>query len=805
MNLYATAVPSIEGKPIAFRIHAHPAWNSTNTLRAQGPGSLEGIWWQPRSGLIDILVINNSSSGEVSGTLSLFDAGGKRWSQFLTFGPHQIERIAVSDLVKKAGLSGSYGGIGLEVPNSASALDAVHLMYDQTGKFSASLEMFSRDPSATVRERTGRDQKQWTMRAPMLALLRPDPALGLSPNTKLQPTVFVRNTTARTLPAEIELSWHGDSRKGQVKLPELQLGPFATHQLQIWAMQKQLGIPDDAHWALVSLTTTGAPDDLIAIASSRDCSGLYNAETRFSGGEGGHFAGGEWRTDATHNQIAAITNVGTQPTAALLTLHYDNGEKKYEMEQTIAPGDQMWVNLAQLAQQGVPDRKGNLLPVDVSVVTYELQDQTPGGHNLMANDLAVDSASGQAVPNCPTCCGYPDYSVTFSPDQIEVLVDGLEDPLIDGTNACSGVVVDITNSFTVWNSDNASIAEVTTRKVQGVGVGATTGYAEGDVEVFGGPCGCLFEIVEPTVPINVASLTCTPSAVTRSGNVTCTVGAPPGSTFSGWTFTGSSVVTSSSTSASWSGQMVTSGTVSVAVKLSEGATMNPSAVVTVTNRSGFASASVAATQESNNFPCPGGGPTLSVPSPPSANYTESGGEVGALGNFCNVIEFEFNAAAVTDGGPNNGYKYVSSVSPTANGVNSAYYYVISPDLQNASSAFSAAQCGNYNAQTTPHGYISQPNLLANTIRHESGSVQSHYAQYVAAMNNSSNNIGTVAEQQVGLPSTSNTGFIADVTNTLTTKANTINSAAEVEPCGCNYNSTCTFQGYTNFLPYVSCN
>ena len=349
MNLNATAVPSIEGKPVAFRIHAHPAWDPTSTLRAQAPGSLEGIWWQPRSGLNDILVINNSSNQEVRGALSLFDAGGKRWSEVRTFGPHQIERMAVSDLVKRAGLRGSYGGIALEVPNSASALDAVHLMYDEAGKFSASLEMFSRDPNATVRERTGRDERQWTTRAPMLALLRPDPALGLSPQTKLQPTVFVRNTTARTLSAEIALSWRGDSGKGQVKLPELQLAPFATHQLQIWAMQKQLGIPDDAHWALVSLSAIGSPDDLIAIASSRDCSGLYNVETKFSSGEGGHFAGGEWRTDATHNQIAAITNVGTEPTDALLTLHYNNGEKKYELEESIAPGDQMWVNLEQLA------------------------------------------------------------------------------------------------------------------------------------------------------------------------------------------------------------------------------------------------------------------------------------------------------------------------------------------------------------------------------------------------------------------------------------------------------------------------
>ena len=104
------------------------------------------------------------------------------------------------------------------------------------------------------------------MRAPMLALSTPDPALGLSAEKTLQPTIMVRNTTARNVSANGTLSWRSDSGKGQVKLPELQLAPFATKQLQIWAMQKQLGIPADAHWALISLTTNAAPDDLIAIA-----------------------------------------------------------------------------------------------------------------------------------------------------------------------------------------------------------------------------------------------------------------------------------------------------------------------------------------------------------------------------------------------------------------------------------------------------------------------------------------------------------------------------------------------------------
>ena len=66
-----------------------------------------------------------------------------------------------------------------------------------------------------------------------------------------------------------------------------------------------------------------------------------------------------------------MTNGGAKATDALLTLHYDGGKKRYELQQTIAPGDQMWVNLNQLIRNRVPDRKGNLLPVDLKSVTYD--------------------------------------------------------------------------------------------------------------------------------------------------------------------------------------------------------------------------------------------------------------------------------------------------------------------------------------------------------------------------------------------------------------------------------------------------
>jgi hypothetical protein len=57
------------------------------------------------------------------------------------------------------------------------------------------------------------------------------------------------------------------------------------------------------------------------------------------------------------------------------------------------------------------------------------------------------------------------------------------------------------------------------------------------------------------------------------------------------------------------------------------------------------------------------------------------------------------------------------------------------DLENTNSTFYQSQCGNYNATTNPNGFISGSNLLADTTRHESGTVNAHYENYVVAQNN----------------------------------------------------------------------
>src|ERR1700685_822563 len=263
------------------------------------------------------------------------------------------------------------------------------------------------------------------------------------------------------------------------------MAPFATQQLQIGAMQKQLGIPDDAHWALVTLTSRTAPNDVIAIGSSHDASGRYNLQSPFSPTVAGHFAGGEWRADSTHNHILSVTNSGQEPADTLLALHYANGAKTYEMQQSIQPGDQMWVNLASLIRDRVPDRKGNVLPADLTFGTYDVQQINSAPRSLALAGLAVDQTWGYRIaPPDGICCSYG--SMGWVPDSIVLDPEGIAVTDIDAVDSCTDQWTDISSDFTTWSSGNTSVAVVTRQKVQAVGVGTTTGSADGHIFVGGG-------------------------------------------------------------------------------------------------------------------------------------------------------------------------------------------------------------------------------------------------------------------------------------------------------------------------------
>lgn len=654
--------------------------------------------------------------------------------------------------------------------------------------FAALMKMFPRDPSSTVAERSWGRVQQWTTRAPMLALTNPDPALGFPLGTVLQPTILVRNTTSQAYSVDMRFNWRSATGSGKSPSTGLALGPYETHLVDVAALQAQKMLPPDADWASVILSAPIHPDDFMAVAMSYDQTGRYGAQTPFRDQLAFHWEAGKWEVDGMHNSLVTVGNGGSKSVRAQVTIFYNQGTGSYQLEQTLAPDDQMWLDFGKLIRDRTADNSGRTLPADLTFGTYTVKDLTDvGTGNLYEGKVILDRRYGNAAYGCAWCCGLNNPHFTGNPITIPVL--GIQAQQIKATNVCTGAEMDVTGSFDILQTGDSSIATASSYQVHGVGAGATTNFTSGDL-VFGHERmygeECPMHHWTPTGPVNVAQLACT--SVPRGSSATCTV-TPPSVTVTAWQFQDSNnntVTRSQNVGAlTWSGTMVTSGTVSATIS---GLAAPVTASITVTGRNWHITTPNPVEVANGTF--------VPLPVPPQPTGLDSG-----LGESSETETWPgFSSTFISDNGPNQGYGYYVTQPAFTNN----YNYEINPDLENTSSTFYLQQCGNYNAQTN-QGFISGSNLLTQTKRHEYNSpTQSHYAFYSQSFSGS-NNPGDYVESRVAVPGTSQGTFDSGTASGLQTNAQSVTNAFSVEPFAVNEDGSGNFLGNINYAPYTPCN
>ena len=145
--LYSSVMVRADGRPIAFHLDGFGRGYTYET------GSREGIWWLPRPEVTDYLILTNSGERLLEPRLVLFDASGKTWRQSLTLPAHQSQRVSIRALLGQSGLQGSYGGFKIDIAQGARFLDSAHVLFEQSGGFSAVMKMFRHDPRTTFASR----------------------------------------------------------------------------------------------------------------------------------------------------------------------------------------------------------------------------------------------------------------------------------------------------------------------------------------------------------------------------------------------------------------------------------------------------------------------------------------------------------------------------------------------------------------------------------------------------------------------------------------------------------------------------
>jgi len=171
------------------------------------------------------------------------------------------------------------------------------------------------------------------------------------------------------------------------------------------------------------------------------------------------------------------------------------------MQQRIQPGDQIVVNFADLIHNRVSDRKGNVLPADLTYGTYDVKDLGSGHGSLSVGALVLDRMWGYraAVPS-PDCCGFG--SPLLDLDSAYVDVGGFESIGATATDQCTGQPESIFDSITDWWSGNSAIAQVTKGKATGVSPGTTTANGSGEIVECSGNTE-YFQEVAPSAPVTV--------------------------------------------------------------------------------------------------------------------------------------------------------------------------------------------------------------------------------------------------------------------------------------------------------------
>jgi hypothetical protein len=191
-----------------------------------------------------------------------------------------------------------------------------------------------------------------------------------------------------------------------------------------------------------------------------------------------------WEYDAQHDSIITAGNGGTTPTQAAFTIFYNQGTQRYDLEQTLQPDEQMWIEIGKLIREHVADKNGKTLPANLVSGSYEFRDLT--NHvigTLFEGKVIYDKTYGNAAYGCAFCCGYFSAQVLYNP--LAVFIGSASYNGVKAFHSCSNNYDDVSASFAGnWSTTNTAIATVDfLGNHTGVSAGSTTsntfGYITG--------------------------------------------------------------------------------------------------------------------------------------------------------------------------------------------------------------------------------------------------------------------------------------------------------------------------------------
>lgn len=685
----------------------------------------------------------------------------------------RLTTAQVAEYAKRIGrpVAGAIGGITLEHDGPASALYATGWL-DDAGAGYSNMMSFA-DPAAGVGSKLFGVQ---LFLGKQPGLVEPGRPLDLETH------VVIRNISSGSVMANATAHFKRGAGVEAVTLPPLRLDAGAVGEYDLNQLQMDGKIPRGVSEILLEVDSFAAPGALIGRAYSISADRSYGLYSVLESQGTGAFSGVHWSLQGDDNTIITIANTGDQAKPAVVELAHTGGSMVL-MPIEIMPRESRTINLRRDLERLLPDRS-RISGAGLSGGYRVVSPDDPLHAELVVKTHVLSLSRRTAAPFYGSCAYATSlYLQGGEFSTLGVFVGQGHDVQPRCNMSTGGSAGEYGAILQPDGGNQISIGPQYgyTRTITGVNAGSRSMLFSADVPTQSNPCGSsILAGFAPLAQVAVApGITCGPP-VTRGQSATVNV-SNLGSAAIKWDFlVGGQVKVTKNGGSSWSGVMVTSGTVRATITPPNGSPFVKECTITVNNRNWHTN-TPSATQVSN-------GTINTLPVPPAL------GADSGLGYHGIDVGFTVTYQAVS-GGPDDGYAFFQNQPVTSLWSR----YIINPDLENSGSTFSQRQWGAC-------GIISHANLLTQTRRHEYNHLsQSHHAKFDSLLSNSAYNPGDFVEPRISPPGSNFLTFEQGTASAMQAQLNQLQALYEAfEPYPVNYSASGTPLGNINYAPYTSC-
>jgi hypothetical protein len=330
--------------------------SSVSRRRAQSGSSIwEGAWWKHDADIQGFVAISNVTDQETQARVRLISASGAlAQPKTINLKPRSTQMLSLESGLNA---SGEEGGIRIESSSQPGSLAVVGGLLNAKEGYSANI------PFAQA---MGSEAGPVTLGSAGIMVGKPDAMMRFPSETTFTSYLVLRNTTARTLPVSLQVSYMSTDGPISKQFSE-SLAAQATKRVNLDNILPALATKDFSGSINVGASYTGLPSDVVMASGSVDQTGNYVFEVQPQVlAPARKKLGNYWDLDAGSNTMYSLWNPTDAPQNVVVALHYDNGAGRYRIPVRLEPQSSVMLDLKNIIEANAPDADGNVFPANKS-------------------------------------------------------------------------------------------------------------------------------------------------------------------------------------------------------------------------------------------------------------------------------------------------------------------------------------------------------------------------------------------------------------------------------------------------------